>query len=291
MAPSMAAKILAVQIGPKPPHSSISCTPSATMLCATAMPCSGLLTPTAIMVNAGDTRSILQDMARLLLIDDDPSLLDVLCMAMEDAGHVCLRAADGREGLRLIRGEQPQLVVSDVNMPQLDGFALCRTLRAEGNDVPLILLTSRDSEVDEALGLDLGADDYVTKPFSTRVVLARVLALLRRRELAAQPAQRSLKNVGKLSLDAERLELRVSGQLVRTTVTEFRVLATLAEHPGIVYSRERIMERVRGDDSVVAPRIIDTYVRALRRKLEALDPPLDPIETVVGAGYRLRDTF
>jgi DNA-binding response OmpR family regulator len=228
-------------------------------------------------------------MARLLIIDDDAALLDVLCMALEDAGHLCLRANDGREGLRLIRSERPDVVVSDVNMPHLDGFALCRALRAEGSDVPLILLTSRDSEIDEALGLELGADDYVTKPFSTRVLGARVLALLRRRDANTASKQEAVVRVGKLVLDTERMELSIAGIVVRTTVTEFRVLATLAERPGVVFSRERIMECVRGDDSVVAPRIIDTYVRALRRKLEAIDPALDPIETVVGAGYRLRD--
>jgi DNA-binding response OmpR family regulator len=228
-------------------------------------------------------------MARVLIIDDDSALLDVLCMAMEDEGHTCLRASDGKQGMELIRSEQPELVVSDVNMPRLDGFALCKELRARGNAVPLILLTSRDSEIDEALGLDLGADDYVTKPFSTRVLASRIGSLLRRRPGAQTPASPAPLCVGRLSFDRERLELRVDDGLVRMTVTEFRVLLTLAERPGIVLTRERIMERVRGDDSVVVPRIIDTYVRALRRKLEAIDPNLDVIETVVGAGYRLRD--
>jgi DNA-binding response OmpR family regulator len=175
-------------------------------------------------------------------------------------------------------------------MPRLDGFALCKELRAQGDQVPLILLTSRDSDIDEALGLDLGADDYVTKPFGTRVLLSRIAALLRRNQVRqAKDSTPTLVRVGRLSLDTERLELAVDGQPVRTTVTEFRVLLTLAERPGIVLTRERIMERVRGDDSVVVPRIIDTYVRALRRKLEAIDPTLEVIETVVGAGYRLRD--
>jgi DNA-binding response OmpR family regulator len=229
-------------------------------------------------------------MARILLIDDDRALLDVLCMAMEDEGHTSLSATDGREGLQIIRSERPDLVVSDVNMPRLDGFALCKELRAQGDQVPLILLTSRDSDIDEALGLDLGADDYVTKPFGTRVLLSRIAALLRRNQVRqAKDSTPTLVRVGRLSLDTERLELAVDGQPVRTTVTEFRVLLTLAERPGIVLTRERIMERVRGDDSVVVPRIIDTYVRALRRKLEAIDPTLEVIETVVGAGYRLRD--
>jgi DNA-binding response OmpR family regulator len=228
-------------------------------------------------------------MARILLIDDDRALLDVLSMAMEDEGHRCLVASDGREGLTLIGREQPDVVVSDVNMPRLDGFALCKELRAQGNHVPLVLLTSRDSEIDEALGLDLGADDYVTKPFSTRVLTSRIAALLRRTVAqGAKSASPVLVRVGRLSFDTERLQLSLDDTLLRTTVTEFRVLLTLAERPGIVLSRERIMERVRGDDSVVAPRIIDTYVRSLRRKLESVDESYDMIETVVGAGYRLR---
>src|SRR6188768_174301 len=122
-------------------------------------------------------------MARLLLIDDDPSLLEVLTLAFEDAGHSVLTALDGAAGLNVLAAGGVELVVSDVNMPLVDGFALCRKLRQSGNDVPLILLTSRDSDIDEALGLDVGADDYVSKPFSTRVLMARVTALLRRSEV------------------------------------------------------------------------------------------------------------
>ncbi|NPC86003.1 response regulator, partial [Pyxidicoccus fallax] len=122
-------------------------------------------------------------MAHLLLIDDDVALLDVLSLSFEDAGHLVTRAKDGTEGLERLRQRAPDLIVSDVNMPGVDGFTLCRKLRGAGDTTPLILLTSRDSEIDEALGLELGADDYISKPFSTRVLLARVAALLRREEL------------------------------------------------------------------------------------------------------------
>ncbi len=235
-------------------------------------------------------------MARILLIDDDEALLDVLALAFEDAGHVVLRASDGDQGLRLARAEEPSAIVSDVNLPLVDGFTLCRRLREDGLELPIILLTSRDSEIDEALGLDLGADDYVTKPFSTRVLLARVAALLRRDALrrgATLPmsgdpgaAGTSTEARGKLSLDTERLEVRYAGVEVRVTVTEFRLLEVLVARPGVVYSRDQLLDRVRGDDSVVAQRIVDTYVRRLRRKLEAVDASFDGIETVVGAGYR-----
>ena len=228
-------------------------------------------------------------MPRVVLIDDDPALLDVLGLAFEDAGYQVHTAPDGRAGLDRIQQTTPDVVVSDVNMPRLDGYALCRTLRETGNLVPVVLLTSRDSEIDEALGLELGADDFVTKPFSTRVLLARVGALVRReqmRALAAPPAEP--RRVGNLSLDEERLEVHWGGHPVVVTVTEFRLLQLLVERPGMVLSRASILEQLRGD-TAVAERIVDTYVRRLRRKLEQLDADFSHIETVVGAGYRWRD--
>ena len=229
-------------------------------------------------------------LARLLFIDDDASLLDVLTLAAEDAGHIALRAVDGRDGLARIQSDAPDVVVSDINMPRLDGFALCKKLREAGDRTPLILLTSRDGEIDEALGLELGADDYVSKPFSTRVLFARVTALLRREELArgGGPAAAPLRR-GKLALDADRLAATYDGAAIALTVTEFRLLEALARRPGVVLSRARLLELVRDDDSVVADRIVDAYVRRLRRKLEAVDAAFDGIETVIGAGYRWRD--
>jgi DNA-binding response OmpR family regulator len=225
---------------------------------------------------------------RLLLIDDDPSLLDVLSMAFQDAGFEVGCARDGLAGWNRIHADRPDVVVSDVNMPGLDGFSLCKRLRAAGDQVPFILLTSRDDEIDEALGLELGADDYIAKPFSTRVLVARVQGLVRREALRAGPTPGVRVRVGLLELDAERLEVRYDGALVQVTVTEFRLLEVLVRRPGVVYSRERLLELVRGDESVVAERIVDTYVRRLRRKLEAIDPGFRGIETLVGAGYRWR---
>jgi DNA-binding response OmpR family regulator len=228
-------------------------------------------------------------LSRILLIDDDASLLDALSIAFEDAGHEVLTAPDGVRGLERIRADRPDAVISDVNMPGLDGLSLCRRLREAGDAVPLVLLTSRDSEIDEALGLELGADDYVAKPFSTRVLVARIAALLRResRRKSAE-AERPVAR-GALELFRERLEVRYAKTSVVVTVTEFRLLEALASRAGIVLSRDRLLDIVRGDDSVVAERIIDTYVRRLRRKLEAIDPSFDRIETVIGAGYRWKD--
>ena len=233
-------------------------------------------------------------MPRVLLVDDDPSLLDALALAFGDEGHAVTTAVDGASALSAIERDRPDAVVSDVNMPGIDGFTLCRKLRAAGNTVPVILLTSRDSDIDETLGLELGADDYVAKPFNVRVLLARVSALLRRDALrgssAAIPEQRRpTVAIGALSLDPDRLEGRYRGQLLTLTLTEFRLLEALLRRPGLVLSRDRLLEIVRGDDSVVAGRIVDTYVRRLRRKLEAVDPSFDRIETVIGAGYRYKE--
>jgi DNA-binding response OmpR family regulator len=227
--------------------------------------------------------------AKILLIDDDASLLDALSIAFEDAGHEVLTAPDGVRGFATVRAELPDAVVSDVNMPGLDGFSLCRRLRDGGSTVPLVLLTSRDNDVDEALGLELGADDYVAKPFSNRVLLARVAALLRRENRrSSAEAERPVAR-GRLELFPERLEVRYAGAPIAVTLTEFRLLEALASRAGIVLSRDRLLEIVRGDGSVVAERIIDTYVRRLRRKLEAVDPAFDRIDTVIGAGYRWKD--
>lgn len=229
-------------------------------------------------------------MSTILLIEDDAALVDVLSLAFEDAGYRVASARDGVDGLARATRDRPALVVSDVNMPRLDGFSLCKRLRAAGNAVPLILLTSRDSEIDQALGLELGADDYVSKPFSTRVLLARVHALLRRQELrAAAAAARPGIVAGRLELDVDRLEARYLGALLEVTLTEFRLLEALAGRAGAVLSRDRLLGLARGEDSVVDVRLVDTYVRRLRRKLEAVEPGFDRIETVIGAGYRWRD--
>ncbi len=229
-------------------------------------------------------------MGRILLIDDEEELLDALGLTLEDAGHTVLRARDGEEGLARIASEEPDLVISDVNMPRLDGFALCRRLRDQGNNVALILLTSRANEIDEALGLELGADDYVSKPFSNRILMARVAALLRREQRRGDAATAAeIVRRGPLALDRERLTVAYAEAPIRTTVTEFKLLETLVSRPGVVFSRDRLIDLIRGDEVVVADRLIDTYVRRLRRKLEAVDPAFDGIETVVGAGYRWRE--
>ncbi len=228
-------------------------------------------------------------MARVLVIDDDPSLLDVLSMALEEAGHDVLTAADGSAGWSRVQGDKPDVVIADVNMPGVDGFTLCRRLRERGNQVPVILLTTRDGEIDEALGLELGADDYVTKPFSMRVLLARVAALIRRDSLKRAPGEAPAMALDGVEILPDRMEVRFHGCFVRMTLSEFRLLEALMTHPGRVLTRAQLLHHVRGDDSVVGERIVDTYVRRIRRKLQAVDARFDRIETMVGMGYRWSD--
>ncbi len=234
-------------------------------------------------------------MASILIADDDEALLLALELALLDRGHVVTKAPDGKIALARI-GEDGSLatkidlVISDVSMPHVDGFSLTRQLRAKGRTLPIIILTSRDNELDEALGLDLGADDYVAKPFSMRVLLARVDALLRRSTVdASPPGSANLLRRGKLTLDRDRLQISYADTRLEATVSEFRLLETLVTRPGIVISRARLLEQVRGDDSFVGDRIIDTYVSRIRRKLQSVEPECDLLETVVGAGYRWRE--
>ena len=228
-------------------------------------------------------------MARVLLIDDDRELLEVVALAVGDAGHEVSTASNGVEADARVTANGAEVIVCDVNLPGIDGFTLVKRWRARGVVVPVLLLTSRDSEIDEALGLELGADDYVTKPVRLRVLLARIASLVRRDQRRLDPApSAAVLTVGGATLDRERLELRYGNQLVETTLSELRLIEAMRERPGIVLSRARLLEHVRGDDSVVDDRLIDTYVRRMRRKLEAIDESFDRIETVIGAGYRWR---
>ena len=224
---------------------------------------------------------------RILLVDDDAALLESLQLVLGAEGHTVTTRAAGKPALALLEHERFDAIVCDVNMPNLDGFTLCRQLRARGDATPLILLTSRDGEIDEALGLDLGADDYMTKPFSVRVLLARLGALARR---ATAPATAdAIVRAGDLVIDRDRLTIRFRDTPIAATLTELRILAALAEHPGRVLSRDRLLELGREDDSVVAPRLVDTYVGRLRRKLDEVHAGAGQlVETVTGAGYRWR---
>lgn len=221
---------------------------------------------------------------RIALVEDDPDLATTLVLALERQGFSVAHFGTGREGLHGILGSPPDLVLLDLNLPDLDGLSLCRELRDTEavRDLPIIMLTARVEESDRVLGLDLGADDYVTKPFSLRELLSRIKALLRRRSLdSGVPEDEYLD--GRLSVRRESLEVKLDDEPVKLTMREFELLWYLITSRPRVASRERILERVWGISSDVETRTVDVHIRALRSKLGS-----EIIETVIGAGYRFR---
>jgi two-component system OmpR family response regulator len=222
-------------------------------------------------------------MASVLVVDDDAHIREVARFALARAGHAVELAHDGEVAYARLERGGIDLVVLDVLMPELDGFALCRRLRASGR-VPIVFLSSRGEEADRVLGLDLGADDYLAKPFSPRELVARVAAVLRRTaDRQLPPAQPPLA-VGAVTIDRDRHELRVGDRVLDVTATELRLLASLASTRGRVLSRAQLIAAVYGDDHHISERTIDTHVRNLRAKLAAAGA--DVIETVHGVGYR-----
>jgi len=223
-------------------------------------------------------------MASVLVVDDDAHIREVARFALARAGHAVELAGDGERALERMQRGGIDLVVLDVLMPELDGFALCRRLRANGH-VPIVFLSSRGEEADRVLGLELGADDYLSKPFSPRELVARVAAVLRRTSgPVAVPEARPLLAIGQVTIDRDRHEVRVADSPLAVTATELKLLATLATHPGRVLSRGQLIAAVYGDDHHISERTIDTHVRNLRAKLAARGA--DVIETIHGVGYR-----
>ncbi|WP_238005289.1 response regulator transcription factor [Dactylosporangium sp. AC04546] len=222
---------------------------------------------------------------RILVAEDDPKQARLVRAYLERDGHDVLTVGDGRSAIDQCRARRPDLVVLDVMMPHVDGLDVCRILRAESG-VPILMLTARSTENDQLLGLDLGADDYLTKPYSPRVLAARVRALLRRSGAVATTGQPVLR-VGDLEVDAGRFEVRVDGAPVQLTAKEFGILEVLAAEPGRVFTRAQLIDRAFGFDHHVLERAVDAHVVNLRRKLET--DPSQPrfIQTVYGRGYRM----
>jgi len=229
------------------------------------------------------------DSSTILLVDDEDSVQKLLAYPLEREGFRVLQARDGEEALARFAAEEVDLVVLDLMLPKLDGLEVCKRLRAE-SEVPIIMLTARDDELDKVVGLELGADDYITKPFSIREFRSRVRALLRRAAVARPPAGvEDLVVADGLRLDLARRTTEVRERLVQLTYVEFELLRTLAANPGRVYSRRMLLEALWGAADYREPRTIDVHIRHLREKLE--EDPGEPeyILTVRGVGYRFRD--
>jgi two-component system alkaline phosphatase synthesis response regulator PhoP len=224
---------------------------------------------------------------KILVVDDEPAVTDLLVYNLRKSGYEPLVAADGREALRLARLANPDLILLDLMLPELDGLDVCRELR-KTSAVPIIMITARGEEIDRVVGLELGADDYVSKPFSVRELLARIKAVLRRTASADNShPDTSLQGRGGLNLDVERHLASVNGISLDLTRLEFNILNLLLSNAGRVMTRERLLEQVWGYDFIGDTRAVDSAMKRLRAKLRSVSPEADSIEAVRGVGYRL----
>jgi two-component system response regulator ChvI len=227
----------------------------------------------------------------IALVDDDRNILTSVSMALEAEGFTVRSYTDGVDALRGLTSQPPDVAVLDIKMPRMDGMELLTKLRKQ-SQMPVIFLTSKDDEVDEVLGLRMGADDYITKPFSQRLLIERIRALLRRKEGAQTPGAAAAEPQivrGELVLDPSRHVCTWKGQEVSLTVTEFLLIKALAQRPGLVKSRDNLMDAAYGEHVYVDDRTIDSHVKRLRKKFKALDDDFSHIETLYGLGYRYKD--
>jgi len=223
----------------------------------------------------------------VLVVEDDRDIGELLEYNLARNGYEVRVATTGEEALEEVKKRSPDLIILDLMLPGVDGIDVCRMLRADPDTaaIPILMLTARDQEADIVTGLEIGADDYMTKPFSVRVLLARVKALLRRRRVGEAPEGQTVR-IGELQIDPARHEVRRSGQRIPLTRSEFRLLLTLARRPGRVYSRDQLIEAIHGEGYYVTDRTIDVLVASVRKKL---GPTGERIETVRGVGYRFRE--
>ncbi|HVV26415.1 MAG TPA: response regulator transcription factor [Rhizomicrobium sp.] len=234
-------------------------------------------------------------MANIALVDDDKNILASVSMLLEQEGYHVRTFSDGAAALTALTTTAPDLAILDIKMPRMDGLELLRRLRQANPELPVIFLTSKDEEIDELMGLNAGADDYIRKPFSQRLLLERVRAVLRRAEgrsapaAAAGDAKKEALVRGKLALDPQRHECTWDGKPVRLTVTEFLILQALAQRPGFVKSRDSLMDAAYDDQVYVDDRTIDSHIKRLRKKFKAVADDFDAIETLYGVGYRYRE--
>lgn len=227
----------------------------------------------------------------VLVVEDEGHIRDLVCLHLSLEGFTCVQAADGMEALELARQQTFALVVLDLMLPKLDGVSVCRALRREERNrtVPILMLTARREESDKVLGLDSGADDYLTKPFGIRELMARVRALVRRRSLDEDGSTARTIVYKHLELDPERRRVLVAGRDVPLTTHEFNLLHTLLAKPGIVFSREALLRLIWREDTFVTVRSVDTLVKRVRRKIEADQSNPEVLRTVWGAGYKVAD--
>jgi two-component system alkaline phosphatase synthesis response regulator PhoP len=238
------------------------------------------------MENAGSSRFL-----KILIVDDEKDIVDLVAYNLEKEGYETLKALDGEKALQLVRTKTPDLVVLDLMLPGIQGLEVCKRIRKdpETASISIIMLTAKGAEIDKIVGLEVGADDYITKPFSVKELLARIKAVLRRSEARRAAGQAEVFEFKGLHIDFKSYEVTVDGKRVDLSPTEFRLLKFLSRNPGRVYSREQILDRVWGDDAFVEPRTVDVHIRRLRSRIEHDESSPDYIVTVRGAGYKFMD--
>lgn len=225
-------------------------------------------------------------MKKILVVDDEPKIIQLTQDYLENAGFSVISAGDGERALAVIQVEKPDLVVLDLGLPGMDGLDVCRSIRKTSN-LPIIMLTARDEETDKLVGLELGADDYITKPFSPKELVARVRSVLRRSELVQEG--REVIRAGDVTLDLPRMQVTVGGEEIELTATEFQLLHALASQPGRIFTRSQLLNAVHGIAIESYERAIDAHIKNIRRKLEPVPHEPRYIQTVYGVGYRFSD--
>ncbi|MDO8672748.1 MAG: response regulator transcription factor [Dehalococcoidia bacterium] len=223
---------------------------------------------------------------KILLVDDEPKIVEIVRLYLEKDGYRVVTAGDGEKALDANRREKPDLIILDLNLPEVDGLEVCKTIR-RGSNVPIIMLTARDEGVDKLIGLELGADDYITKPFSPREVVARVKAVLRR--VGGEASLPEILRVGDLSIDLGRHEVRRGDTAIDLTPTEFKLLEVMAQNPGRVYTRLQLLDKVQGYTFEGYERTVDAHIKNLRQKVEPDPQKPKYVVTVYGVGYRFEE--
>lgn len=222
---------------------------------------------------------------KILIVEDDRDIVEMVEYNLQEEGYVTISALNGEDGINLARREQPDLIILDIMLPVIDGFEVCRTLKSDDktSHIPIIILSAKSQETDKVVGLELGADDYVTKPFSPRELIARIRAIMRR---GAEQQTSDIVKKGDMIIDSAKYKVMVGSEEIPLTTTEFKLLEYMARRPGVVLSRYQILDAVSGDDTIVCDRTVDAHVKSLRHKLGTAR---DYIETVRGAGYRFKE--
>ena len=222
---------------------------------------------------------------KILIVEDDRDIVEMVEYNLREEGYATVSALNGEDGVSLARREQPDIIILDIMLPVMDGFEVCRALKSDDktSKIPIIILSAKSQETDKVVGLELGADDYVTKPFSPRELIARIRAIMRR---GAEQQLSDIVEKGDIIIDSAKYKVMVGSEEIALTTTEFKLLECMARRPGVVLSRYQILDAVSGDDTVVCDRTVDAHVKSLRRKLGTAK---DYIETVRGAGYRFKE--